>query len=271
MNLEPKYLKRKWAVALQILPLLGGVVILKLVLHYLGWEVLSLNPLFTSIVAATIFLLGFLITGVLTDYKESEKIPGDMASSLAAISDEAICVQKAKKCNQAKELLGHIYGLTGNIISWFHKKERTTFLLQKISNMNEHFVNLEPYTQATFLSRLKQEQSNLRRAVIRSHAIRETRFFLPAYAIAEALAFFLIIGMLILKLEPYWESIFFVVLVSFVVLYMIFLIKDLDNPFDYAGDHEESNEVSLKPLHDIKSSLEEELEQKNRIVKSGIS
>jgi hypothetical protein len=255
MNLEPKYLRKKWSVALQILPLLAGILVLKLILHYSGWEVLSLNPLFTSIVAATTFLLGFLITGVLTDYKESEKIPGEMAASLAAISDEAICIQRSKKCPQAKALLEHIAGLADDIINWFHKKERSRILLQKISDMNEHFVELEPFTQANFLSRLKQEQSSLRRMVIRSHAIRETRFFLPAYAIAEALAFFLIIGMLILKLEPYWESIFFVMLVSFVVLYMIYLIKDLDNPFDYAGDYEESNEVSLKPLCDIKSYL----------------
>jgi hypothetical protein len=259
MNLEPAYLRKKWAVALQILPLLGVIIVLKFILHYLGWEVLSLNPLFTSIVAATTFLLGFLITGVLADYKESEKIPGEMAASLAAISDEAVCIQKSKNCLPAKELLEHISGLAGDIIHWFHKQERTKLLLQKISDLNEHFVLIEPYTQATFLSRLKQEQSNLRRAVIRSHAIRETTFFLPAYAIAEALAFFLIIGMLILKLEPFWESIFFVMLVSFVVLYMIYLIKDLDNPFDYSGHDEESNEVSLKPLHDVQSSLEENL------------
>jgi hypothetical protein len=68
--------------------------------------------------------------------------------------------------------------------------------------------------------------------------------------------------MLILKLEPYWESVFFITLVSFVLLYMIFLIKDLDNPFDYTSNYEESNEVSLKPLHDIKSSLEDNLKQK---------
>ncbi len=115
---------------------------------------------------------------------------------------------------------------------------------------------LEPYTQANFLSRLKQEQNNLRRFIVRSHAIRETGFFLPAYAIAEALAFFLVVGMLILKLEPYWEAVFFVLLDSVVVLYMIYLIKDLDNPFDY-GHNNGSNEVSLKPLFDLCASLKE--------------
>jgi hypothetical protein len=259
MNFEPVYLRKKWKITLRILPILGGIILIKLILHVLGWEPLSLNPLFTSIVAATTFLLGFLITGVLSDYKESEKIPGDMAASLAAINDEATCIFQSKKCNAAKELMTHTSELAGDIIRWFHKQEKTKILLKKISDFNTHFVELESYSQATFLTRLKQEQNNLRRAIIRSHTIRETHFVLPAYAIVEFLAFFLILGMLILKLEPYWESVFFVILVSFVVLYMIFLIKDLDNPFDYVGDDNASNEVSLKPLYDIDLSLKESL------------
>ncbi|MEI8345762.1 MAG: hypothetical protein WCG06_06795 [Candidatus Omnitrophota bacterium] len=94
MNVEPVYLRKKWSVALQILPLLGSVIVLKIILHGLGWEVLSLNPLFTSIVAATTFLLGFLITGVLTDYKESEKIPGDLAASFETLADECFIIHK---------------------------------------------------------------------------------------------------------------------------------------------------------------------------------
>lgn len=122
MNFESGYLRKKWSVGLKILPLLGGIIALKLLLHFLEWEVLSLNPLFTSIVAATTFLLGFLITGVLADYKQSEKIHGDMAASLLSISDEAICIQKSKRCSEANGLLQHMSGLSGHIINWFHKK-----------------------------------------------------------------------------------------------------------------------------------------------------
>jgi hypothetical protein len=32
---------------------------------------------------------------------------------------------------------------------------------------------------------------------------------------------------------------------------MLFLIKDLDNPFDYSGEEERGTEVSLKPLQDL--------------------
>jgi len=36
---------------------------------------------------------------------------------------------------------------------------------------------------------------------------------------------------------------------------MFFLIKDIDNPFDYCANGERGTEVSLKPIHDLKSEL----------------
>ena len=43
----------------------------KVVVHRLGLELFSVNPLFTAMVASTFFLVSFLLSGVLTDYKES--------------------------------------------------------------------------------------------------------------------------------------------------------------------------------------------------------
>ena len=37
----------------------------KLLFHSLGWEILSLNPLFSGIVAANVFVMGFLLIGVI--------------------------------------------------------------------------------------------------------------------------------------------------------------------------------------------------------------
>jgi len=81
---------QKWHLTLKVLPIVILVIILKLLAHQFGLEFISLNPLFTGIVTANIFLLGFLIAGVLSDYKESEKFPGDLASSIETIVDECI-------------------------------------------------------------------------------------------------------------------------------------------------------------------------------------
>ncbi|MDD5021213.1 MAG: hypothetical protein PHR82_03630 [Endomicrobiaceae bacterium] len=259
MNFYAKHLKNKCIIGIKILPILVAVIIVKIILHFFDLEVLSMNPLFASIVASTIFLLGFLISGVLADYKTSESIPGDISSSLATISDEIICIYKVKKCSQSRDFMEYTSVLSNDIIDWFYKKEKIEIIMKKISDMNEHFIALEPYTQPNFLARLKQEQNNIRKLILRADCIRETIFCEPAYIIADALVFCLIIGLLILKMTPFWESIFFTLIISFMSIYMIWLIKDLDNPFDYSDPNDELNEVSLKPLYAIKTVLKDNL------------
>jgi hypothetical protein len=56
-------------------------------------------------------------------------------------------------------------------------------------------------------------------------------------------------------IEPFYASLFITLLVTFLISYMFFLIKDIDNPFDYCANGERGTEVSLKPIHDLKSEL----------------
>ena len=75
-----KKLWQKWSIAIKIMPLILLIAILKYLAHEYQLEVMELNALFTSLVAGTIFLIGFLISGVLSDYKESEKIPSELTA-----------------------------------------------------------------------------------------------------------------------------------------------------------------------------------------------
>lgn len=251
-----KNTRKKWHILIRLIPFLIGIFILKLIFHYSGFEVISLNALFTSLIAATTFLIGFLITGVISDYKESEKIPGELASSLESIYDEAYILNKNKKNKITKEFLNFHIAFIKSFNDWFYKKERTAIIMEKLNKMNDYFSEFEPLTQANFITRMKTEQSNVRKMVTRIHTIRETSFVQSAYAIVEALAIFLIVGLLLLKLEPFYESVFFSLVVSFLVLYMLFLIKDLDNPFEYSEYGENGTEVSLKPIHDLISRID---------------
>lgn len=248
---------QKWHLTLKVLPIVILVIILKLLAHQFTLEFISLNPLFTGIVTANIFLLGFLIAGVLSDYKESEKLPGDLASSIETIVDECIIIYKNKKAKPAQECLGHTLDMTNSINNWFHKKERTRALMDKLSAFNDFFLAFESLTQANFIARLKQEQSAIRRMLIRIHTIRETSFVSSGYAIAEAIALILAIGLIFVKIDPFYEALFFVGAITFLQIYMILLIKDLDNPFEYYG--EGPDEISLKPLEDLKFRIEEKI------------
>ena len=184
---------QKWHLTFKVIPIVILVIILKLIAHKFGMEFISLNPLFTGIVTANIFLLGFLIAGVLSDYKESEKLPGELASSIETIVDECLIIYKNKKAKPAQDCLEHTLDLTNSINNWFFKKERTRALMDKLSAFNDFFLAFESLTQANFIARLKQEQSAIRRMLIRIHTIRETSFVSSGYAIAEAIALILAI------------------------------------------------------------------------------
>jgi hypothetical protein len=174
-----------------------------------------------------------------------------MAACLETIYDEYYILDK-NKGNKATRDFFHFYkDLLKSINNWFYRKERTKHLIEKLHLMDNHLAEIEPIIQPNFLSRIKSEQHNLRKMIIRIDNIRDLSFIQSAYAIVETLAFFLIIGLLIIKVEPFYESVFFSMLVSFLVIYMILLIKDLDNPFDYSEHGENGTEVSIKPIHDL--------------------
>jgi hypothetical protein len=92
---------------------------------------------------------------------------------------------------------------------------------------------------------------------MRIDTIRDTDFISSAYAIVEAMGFLVAFGLIIMKIEPFYSSLFFTLLVSFLISYMVFLIRDLDNPFDYADNGENGTEISLKPLRDHESALKD--------------
>jgi hypothetical protein len=242
---------------LKAIPIVCGVIAIKLVAHYLGLEVLSLNPLLSGIIAANVFLLGFLISGVLSDYKESERLPGELAASIETIIDEASMIYKAKKADCAKQCIGYMRDFAVAIREWFFKKRRSHELMDALHGLNDFFVAFESVTQPPFIARLKQEQNNLRRMLIRIHGIRETSFVESGYVIAEATAVLVLLGLTLTEFTPFYESLFFVGVTSFLLTFLLALIRSLDNPFGYYESKSNEN-ISLKPLEDLIRKLDKE-------------
>jgi hypothetical protein len=248
----------KWSIAVKIMPLVLLVAVLKYFSHRLGFEVMELNALFTSLIAGTIFLIGFLISGVLSDYKESEKIPSEFSSSLKTLMDDTYTIYKSKDSENARKFIEYQKSLFDSLMLWFYKKERTKVFLEKVSGMNDFFIELDKEgIQPAYIIKMKNEQVNIRKFVMRIDTIRDTNFIGSAYAIVEAMGFLTALGLIIMRIEPFYAALFLTLLVTFLISYMFFLIKDLDNPFDYASKGESGTEVSLKPLHDLEAVLKE--------------
>jgi hypothetical protein len=227
-----------------------GVIVLKFAVHWMGWEFLSLNPLLSGIVAANVFLMGFLLSGVLADYKESERLPGELTVALEALADDAICLHHRTQAPIAREFHGFVAGMGASVQAWLYRRERTTVLMERVAELNRFVLAFEPLMAANYIVRIRQEQSALRRMVIRIHTIRETSFVSSGYLIAESVTALLALGLILVKIDPFYESVFFVGVITFFLTFLNLLIRDLDNPFGYV-DVSSAEDVSLKPLEDL--------------------
>lgn len=253
-----KRIIQKWSIAFRILPLAIFVLFLKFLSHHFGLEVMEINALFTSLVGGTIFLIGFLISGVLADYKECEKIPSELTSSLRTLFGDTETVNTIYTSETGDRFIHYQKTFLKLIFDWFYKRQRTKTILNKISSMNDYFIQFDKDgVQVNYIIKMKNEQNTIQKLILRIDTIRDTAFVGSAYAIAEAMGLLTVIGLLILKIQPFYVSLFLTLLITFLISYMILLIRDLDNPFEYSLKGESGQEISLKSLRDFEDEIEE--------------
>lgn len=71
---------RHWRLLLDTAALVVVVVAVKVLVDTIGWEFLQVSPLSTSIIAGGIFIVSILLSGTLTDYKEADRLPSEIAA-----------------------------------------------------------------------------------------------------------------------------------------------------------------------------------------------
>lgn len=245
-----------WGLVYYVLPFVGAAVAAKLFVDLVGWDTIEVSPLLTGVVAADVFLLGFLLAGTLADFKESERLPSDLAASLETLSDECEILYRDKRAPEAVRALKRLRSLAADIHAWLRGDRGVEAPLQRIKGLNADFLAFEPLTQPNFIVRLKQEQAALRRMVLRINTVRETSFVGAGYAVAEVTSVLLVIGLLFFRIPPLGAELFLVGLIAFLLTYVIVLIKDLDDPFECVYEAQGAAEVSLEPLAHLEERLD---------------
>src|SRR5215211_3288329 len=75
----------RWRVVGQTRLIVLGIVAAKLAISAFSLEFISISPLFTSVLAGGVFVLGLIVAGTLSDYKEAERVPADLTAALTNI------------------------------------------------------------------------------------------------------------------------------------------------------------------------------------------
>ena len=240
--------RRRLLMLIKVSALVLAIGLAKLLAHQLDWEWIRPNPLVTSLVASTVFLLGFLLNGVLGDFKESEKLPGELATSLETLGLEIQAIPIHKPEAQVGYPLAAVAELGGSILDWLLNRLSTNELLRRYQQVHGQVVQASvqlgiPPLQA----RLMAEMAQILKLINRVETIRETSFITLVYWLAAAGIVLLSGGLVFTATDVLEESIFFILVIAFLLIFLLRLISDIDNPFGHA-DATSAEDVSIDLL-----------------------
>lgn len=248
----------KWRLLITTLPFALAVVALKLVLtQFFQIQGILGLPEIGFILTAGIFLTGFMLSGTLTDYKESEKIPGDLATILETIEDTFEAVSSTKPQFQLEESRVYLLKMTNGIVDYLMKRIDSNKLFEILHGFNAISQELDKAGVAPpIISRVISEQNHLRKTMMRMMVISKTGFLAIGYALLEILLV-VIAGLLMAADFKSWIS---EVVITFSVMlvytYMYRVIKDIDDPFEYQSETSVgAAEVPLFPLMEYRERL----------------
>lgn len=225
-----------------------------LIFHY-GKDVIVAGPVVTALVAGVIFTVAIIFSGVLADYKESEKIPGDLAASLGSLYSDVQFLQ-VKDQKITDDLRLHVKELLQVILSnfkrniWEIKEIRPVLnhVAEEVNNLSKEGV------AAPFIIKMRNELTNIDKISYRVEIIMETSFIPAAYNIAVIAMTAVLCVLAFTKMNSLYDGLLLFGAVSFILISLLLLIKDMDNPFEYGK--KSSADVDLTILFDLEKELE---------------
>ena len=239
----------KWRLVIKTLPW----VMLVLVLVYIRQYVLGVRSLvdfgdISAVLTGAALIVGFMLAGVISDYKESEKLPGELAASMEAFDDAIVAGSGGTKGFDAGPFRRR-YGETVSVIEgWFMNRGTVASCLQALQRMNGLIADLEKTgLHVIFVSRCMAEQHTLRRLVTRIDVIRRTHFIETCYALLQMFVITAIALMIFSGFRDWVVQFLVVGTLSLIYLYLLRFIRDLDDPFEYAGGYRKDMTADVDP------------------------
>lgn len=230
------------------LPVAASVVLLKWLYDESSLKHLDFSPLLAGIIAAEVFIIGFILSGTAADFKEAERLPGEVTASLETIADECLIMDSELDLLEARQCLALLADISGAVRLWLLHGTDLDDVIAKLRGLNPFFIVFAPKIQAGFTTRLKSEQANIRKLVLRMDTMRRTSYIAAGYLIAEVIAVLIVILLIVSNIGPLAPTILVVGVITYLIFYMLALIRDIDNPFEYRGGRPGSADVDLGVL-----------------------
>jgi uncharacterized membrane protein YdcZ (DUF606 family) len=179
---------KRFRLVLASLPAVAAVLILRYVLQ----EIFDIGEVATfsevgSVITGVTLILGFMLGGVLTDYKESEKLPASVAVALAGFRSTAHSGLLAKDLD-VSIINARISKVANAIAGWFVGTNSEDEMWNALLDFPVLVVDLEKAGMAShYVGRLMVLNGELNGILNRISVIRNTSFVQSGYVLMSLL------------------------------------------------------------------------------------
>ena len=235
---------------------------LKVVVHYFGYECIPSNlmTMLPTILTSIVFVLGFLLAGVIADYKESEKMPNELSVSFFAIWQEIYLHYQTKPTERLKEFLVEMpKEIRQLLLNFFIKQDRNALkVLDKWALDIHKFDGDEMAT--VYVNRLKTELVSIRKMFNRITVVKKTDFLPSVFTTIRIIVCIFIGVFLFLDVTPWWGGAILPALFAFMIFIILYVIQDIEDPFEYLNEDlkGKGDEVDMGILTDTIRNIEEQ-------------
>jgi hypothetical protein len=240
-----------------IVLLLGGA---KAIVHYFEFEFLDLNGLVTSGIGGAIFIIGFLLSSILKDYKEAEQIPTALRTAIEAIDGDLECfAQENERFNvgEARLILIRVIAKLREGLGRAYHHKNIAPVLDELGKLTPILGRLEGMA-ANFVVRLRGNQDAIRRALLRIYTIQRVEFVPSVHVLVQTLVCSIILLLLLLKTEGDPAAALLFGFITYMFVYVLYLIKLLEQPF--SKGHGSVDDVSFFLLDELEEQLRRSLD-----------
>ncbi len=240
----------KWGILIKVLPFTGLFCVAKFGIHWLGWELWEFDALTGALFNAATFVIALVLSGTLGDYRASEAMPSQIANGLETIQNTNNTIATTYPDYQPQPLQQALVEIGTAILNWLEADADFTIIEKEINAIDRL---LSPILKldggAVIVTSIHSEQAKIRAIVRQMQGNRDTEFLGPAYVLLWLFMFAAIGTLLLISVDRFTESLVVSTFIFTSFFYLLFLIHDLENPFEYHG--KSCVDVDLSPLKNV--------------------
>ena len=152
----------------------------------------------------------------------------------------------------------HLIKLTKATRDWLEDKIKVDKLYHMMNELSIYFAKFDNQNCTSWL---EENQKTLRQTIMRIDVIKNTMFIKAGYTIMEIISIAVIVLILFSKTDTFILGAATYAASSFTLVYMILLIKDMDDPFQFDSNEQKKGaaEVSMIPIDKTIELLQKEL------------